>query len=310
MQSRTINILDVVLEAEKRITPSKKTINTPNNADIAKEESMELMSAQSTRSSYACEKFGSGTHFSSPASFDTKSMVDKALRDVLDLLPNDPTPDLDLPLMSCGLTSLGAIRLRDKLNTTLQQVLPVIENQETIPATLAFDFPSTRAICNFIETNIKAPFSNTSVPSHHSYHASEEIPRTVSVVGAESTSLGCSTNRGMITSASTSTDLKGCSKDHVCIIPSSRWDLDHIAMFDDRSLTPRFGTFVFDVENFDVEATGMSASEAAITDPQQRLVLGACAMLWFFPYFNTNNFDHQHTTSSNHEHLAGQQKIE
>jgi 3-oxoacyl-(acyl-carrier-protein) synthase len=210
--------------------------------------------------------------------------------------------------MSCGLTSLGAIRLRDKLNTTLQQVLPVIENQETIPATLAFDFPSTRAICNFIETNIKAPFSNTSVPSLHSYHASEEIPRTVSVVGAESTSLGCSTNRGMITSASTSTDLKGCSKDHVCIIPSSRWDLDHIATFDDRSLTPRFGTFVFDIENFDVEATGMSASEAAITDPQQRLILGACAMLWLFPYFNTNNFDRQHTTCSNHEHLAGREK--
>jgi acyl-CoA synthetase (AMP-forming)/AMP-acid ligase II/3-oxoacyl-(acyl-carrier-protein) synthase len=307
MQSRTINILDVVLEAEKRITPVEKANNTPINTDVAMNESMEILLAQSTRSYDACKSFGHGAHFSSSASFDTKSIVDKALRDVLDLLPNDPTPDLDLPLMSCGLTSLGAIRLRDKLNTTLQQVLAVNENQETIPATLAFDFPSTRAICNFIETNIKTPSSNTTVSSPlYSYHASGEIPRTVSVIGAESTSLGSSSNRSMITSASTSTDLKGCSKDHVCIIPSSRWDLDHIATFDNRSLTPRFGTFVFDVEKYDVEATGMSASEAALADPQQRLVLGACAMLWLFPYFKTkNNYHHTHR---NHEHLAGREK--
>lgn len=289
LKSRTTNILDVVLQTYAN--------DIRGSNDGALKELMEPSPAQSTRCSYLTEilgiSSGAPSHFPSSTSFDTKSTVDLAVRNVLDLLPDDPSPDMDIPLMSCGLTSLGAIRLRDALNTTLQQVLSVIDHQDVIPATLAFDFPSTRAICNFIETLVKvpsapAPFSNTTASlSPRNPQASGDIPLTTSIVGAESISPGCSTSCSMITSASTSTDLKGCSEDNVCMIPSSRWDLDSLATFDNLSLTPCFGAFVNDVDKYDAEAIGMSANEAAVTDPQQRLVLDACALLWLFPDCNS-----------------------
>ena len=85
--------------------------------------------------------------------------------------------------------------------------------------------------------------------------------------------------------ASTSSVMPRGSNEHACdgvaCIPTSRWDADE--MFErgrgarDASLVRRFGAFLDDVDMFDAPRFGVSSSEAALMDPQQRMLLSECA---------------------------------
>jgi acyl transferase domain-containing protein len=62
------------------------------------------------------------------------------------------------------------------------------------------------------------------------------------------------------------------------VVPLSRWDADlalpaHLP----GELQPRFGSFLPEVEQFDAAALGLTAAEAVLMDPQQRLVMEAFA---------------------------------
>jgi acyl transferase domain-containing protein len=62
------------------------------------------------------------------------------------------------------------------------------------------------------------------------------------------------------------------------VVPLSRWDADlalpaHLPS----ELQPRFGSFLREVEQFDAAALGLTAAEAVLMDPQQRLVMEAFA---------------------------------
>lgn len=65
-----------------------------------------------------------------------------------------------------------------------------------------------------------------------------------------------------------------CSADASTVVPLSRWDADltlpaHLP----GELQSRFGCFLPDVELFDPSAVGLTAAEALLVDPQQRLML-------------------------------------
>lgn len=66
--------------------------------------------------------------------------------------------------------------------------------------------------------------------------------------------------------------------DASAVVPLSRWDADlalpaHLP----GELQPRFGSFLREVEQFDAAALGLTAAEAVLMDPQQRLVMEAFA---------------------------------
>ena len=63
--------------------------------------------------------------------------------------------------------------------------------------------------------------------------------------------------------------LQLCQADQIRAVPLDRWDLE--------GLKARFGGFVADWAHFDANLFGMSASEAAVMEPQQRVLLEVCA---------------------------------
>lgn len=65
-----------------------------------------------------------------------------------------------------------------------------------------------------------------------------------------------------------------CCADASGVVPLTRWDADltlpaHLP----GELQPRFGCFLADIELFDPAAVGLTAAEALLVDPQQRLML-------------------------------------
>ena len=60
------------------------------------------------------------------------------------------------------------------------------------------------------------------------------------------------------------------SADHIRSVPLDRWDSDSLAA---PGLGARFGGFVAEWAHFDASLFGISPSEAAVLDPQQRVLL-------------------------------------
>ena len=67
------------------------------------------------------------------------------------------------------------------------------------------------------------------------------------------------------------------SLDAITAIPLDRWDVDSIA---ESSLGGRFGGFVDAWAEFDAAAFGVTPSEAALMDPQQRALLEVVLSWW------------------------------
>lgn len=60
-------------------------------------------------------------------------------------------------------------------------------------------------------------------------------------------------------------------------VPLARWDVECVGAAPGSALSPRFGAYLSQPERFDAAAFSLSAVEAALLDPQQRMLLECVA---------------------------------
>jgi len=154
------------------------------------------------------------------------------------------------PLMAAGLDSLGAVELRNGLESQLGLELP---------STLVFDYPTINSISDYIRDNLIT--EDTDV-----VHVMDDVPHIADMNASdELISISCLSQR-LPQSYQGGTNTVDC----ISMIPTSRWNSE-ISLTEDMSV--RFGAFVESVYEFDAAIFSLSQAEAALVDPQQRMIL-------------------------------------
>ncbi|KIZ15997.1 type I polyketide synthase [Streptomyces natalensis] len=165
------------------------------------------------------------------------------------------SPDKDFRQL--GLDSIGAVRLRNLLRE---------ETGLPLPATLAFDSPTPRAVARVLAEQEEP---------------SQDEPRENPADGADPVAIVGMACRlpGGADSPDALWELLADGTDAMSPFPTDRgWDLDRL--FDEDADRPgtsyaREGGFLHDAGDFDAGFFGLSDQEATATDPQQRLLLEA-----------------------------------
>lgn len=230
-------------------------------------------------------------------------VIDAIILDSMGLSSESSLPEDDAPLMSHGLTSLGAVRLHEKLSSA-PEVREFVCSP--LPATLVFDHPTVEAIRTFVLA--QAGLQNVGkIPKHVSLQHHEATDDLQSLLIYEKVNVPPDGPKGCFQGplpkrvfavidgtkallpdkddGSHDNDVKIFSRiaesDAITIVPTMRWHLDRLDELNPHSRAPVFGGFLHDAHFFDAELAGLSVAEAIVTDPQQRLVLDACASLWY-----------------------------
>ncbi|MFA6110155.1 MAG: SDR family NAD(P)-dependent oxidoreductase, partial [Candidatus Latescibacterota bacterium] len=195
-----------------------------------------------------------------------RSLLASHLRQALATLLEvaDPTAvGLDQGFQDLGLDSLMAVELRDRLESELAL---------SLPATLAFDYPTVAQLAAFLAERLAegvGPATGGTVAAidpRPRNHGTDEI----AVVG-----LACRFPGGA-DSPEALWELLRDGVDAIGPVPADRWDRE--ALFDPNPETPgtiyaRQGGFLRQIDAFDHRFFGISPREAVQLDPQQRLLL-------------------------------------
>ncbi|ARF53631.1 type I polyketide synthase [Streptomyces gilvosporeus] len=189
-----------------------------------------------------------------------RDCVDRVLRDGGAAVPLPQDKDAFSPgkdFRQLGLDSLHAVRLRNLLRE---------ETGLPLPATLAFDSPTPRAVARVLAEQEEPP---------------QEQPREIPADDADPVAIVGMACRlpGGADSPDALWKLLADGTDAMSAFPADRgWDLDRL--FDEDPDRPgtsyaREGGFLHDAGDFDAGFFGLSDQEATATDPQQRLLLEA-----------------------------------
>jgi len=186
----------------------------------------------------------------------------------------------DAPLMAAGLDSLGAVELRNALESRLGGAGGAL----TLPPTMIFDYPTTAALAGFISSQVGAADQIADVASTASAAAGAPPPRAL----REGSAAAAQTLIALTGTASRSPGgalQQATATDAICAVPFGRWDWEQLggsfsaaAAADatasaDADPPARFGGWLDGIELFDVALFGISSAEAELMDAQQRLLL-------------------------------------
>src|SRR5439155_1153897 len=170
-------------------------------------------------------------------------------------------------LRDLGMDSLMAIELRNRLQRGVG---------ETLPATLAFDFPTMADLTDYLLDHVQALAAGRAESEPAALAVS---PATEALAGpAEPIAVIGFACRfpGEADTPEAFWNLLRRGVDTIREVPPDRWDIE--AYYDADPDAPgkmyiRHGGFVENVEQFDASFFGISRREAVSMDPQQRLLL-------------------------------------
>jgi len=186
-----------------------------------------------------------------------RTLVHETVSRTLGVAP-DASSDDARGFHELGLDSIMAVELKASLEKSLGLMLP---------ATLAFNYPSVRALTEHLSTRLEAQAPQASAPEPRLEVASEE---PIAIVG-----MACRLPGGA-DSPEAFWRLLRDGTDAISEIPRDRWAVED--WYDPDPSTPgkmavRAGGFLRDVDQFDPRFFGISPREAESMDPQQRLML-------------------------------------
>ena len=179
----------------------------------------------------------------------------------------------DEPLMAAGLDSLGTVELKNALERRAGMELP---------STLVFDYPTVNALAGYLAAKLSTPAvrvaggegqqpTDGAVEFYHDYGfiSTELQPAAAAAKGVVGISDVVSRSSGGVL-------LQLQPADESQAVPVERWDVEGQAELSG-GIPVQFGVFLADVSTFDAVALSVSDTEAALMDPQQRMLLESVA---------------------------------
>lgn len=165
--------------------------------------------------------------------------------------------DADAPLMESGIDSLGAVELRNNLQS-------VVGKSMSLPSTLAFDHPTARQLATFLQ-----PVTSTAETS------GTVIPLSDTNIGSQHTSAVLALGSSALLPSAASWLPTSLGGDVLCEVPVERWDVaPALAMLlEPMALRLRHGGFCRRLDLIDNFTFGVSAAETVAMAPEQRLLL-------------------------------------
>ncbi len=185
--------------------------------------------------------------------------------------------DPNVLLSELGLDSFLAMQLQS-------QIMKEVGDSAEIPLTLAFDYPTMNALISYlaqslalpgtaadVTATVESPVAASSVHTSLRSSAEEGTNEPIAIIG-----MACRFPGGA-NAPQSYWELLRHGRDAIVEVPRERWDLG--AYFDKNPDAPgkmysRWGGFLNEeVDTFDASFFKISADEARVMDPQQRLVL-------------------------------------